>query len=330
MVSTLFSIAPLTSLRDNKELFLFLLFPIFWLVLKEPGRQALSLRVVQVSALLSALVGLFSVLRKGILLYDRLTGFTSHWMTYAGLLMLVFVFSVVERWLDKGKKGDWFSLAVLAVILAAILCSLTRSVWLGVFVALLLFILCQRPRLLAAALPVGLALLLLLPASVKSRFLSIVDLHDESNRDRLHMVHTGWQIFRHYPLTGVGANNVPQVYGRFLHPDSDKINMHLHNNFLQTLAERGPATTLCLLLAFVFIFIELARRAKAANAPARYWAHASLYAFVAFVVAGFFEYNFGDSEIKALLFYFLALPLAAAAGGDQGGNGERDVEPAAV
>jgi len=34
-----------------------------------------------------------------------------------------------------------------------------------------------------------------------------------------------------------------------------------------------------------------------------------LFAFVGFLVAGLFEYNFGDSEIKFILFYFLCLPF---------------------
>jgi len=222
--------------------------------------------------------------------------------------MLVFVFSLVERLMSRDKARPWIFWPGLAAILAALLFSLTRSAWLGVAVALALFALFQRPRLALAALPLALALLLLLPTSVRSRFYSIFDPQDESNRDRLHMAYTGWQIFRHYPLTGVGANNIPLVYARFQHPESRKVNPHLHNNALQILGERGPGALLALAAAFVAAIVGLSRRLRGAAPPLAGRAAGSLYALVAFLTAGLFEYNFGDSEIKFLLFYLLCLP----------------------
>jgi hypothetical protein len=43
---------------------------------------------------------------------------------------------------------------------------------------------------------------------------------------------------------------------------------------------------------------------------------AVLFAFVGFLVAGMFEYNFGDSELKFMLFFFLSLPFLALPGED--------------
>lgn len=92
LLATAFSVDRAASIRDNKELLIFLLIPIFLWLLDSWKRVRLSLWVVFASAALSALVGIFTVLRKGIALYDRLKGFTSHWMTYAGLLMIPFIF----------------------------------------------------------------------------------------------------------------------------------------------------------------------------------------------------------------------------------------------
>jgi hypothetical protein len=35
----------------------------------------------------------------------------------------------------------------------------------------------------------------------------------------------------------------------------------------------------------------------------------ALFVFIGFFIAGMFEYNLGDSEIKFLLFYFLSIPF---------------------
>ncbi|MBN2345824.1 MAG: O-antigen ligase family protein [Candidatus Aminicenantes bacterium] len=313
LLSTFFSVDRAASIRDNKELLIFLLFPIFFWVLRGRERIQLSLWTVLASAVFSALVGILATLRKGISLSDRLTGFTSHWMTYAGLLMLPFVFfSVRLLLLRRGRKQDGLLLASLALLLAAIAFSLTRSVWLGIAAALGLFLVFFKPRLLLLA-PLALAAVLLVPPAVKGRLLSIVDMQDKSNRDRIHMAYSGWKLFQDRPWTGVGSHNVEKVIAsdeaRYRHPRAEKINPHLHNNFLQILAERGVLALAAFVLACLFAILQMGRELKRCSSERRALVAGSLFAFVGFLVAGLFEYNFGDSEIKFLLFYFLSLPF---------------------
>jgi len=154
---------------------------------------------------------------------------------------------------------------------------------------------------------------LLAPPAVRSRVLSIVDLQDHSNRDRIYMVYSGCKIFQDRPWTGVGSNNIAKVIAgnesRYRHPLAEKVNPHLHNNFLQILAERGIFALASFILACFFIIWQLARLLKARSGEWRAITAGVLFAFVGFLVAGLFEYNFGDSEIKFILFYFLSLPF---------------------
>lgn len=314
LLATAFSIDRAASLRDNKELLIFLLIPIYHWLLDSRRRLRLSLAAVLASALLSSLAGLFAVWRKGIVLNDRLTGFTSHWMTYSGLLMLPFIFFAVLLFLRRSDRRETAVVSlVLAAMLAAIAFSLTRNVWLGIACALGLFVASFRPKLLLGLAPLALAAVLLAPAAVKSRVLSIVDLQDRSNRDRFYMAWSGWRLFQDRPWTGVGSNNIEKAIradeGRYRHPQAEKINMHLHNNFLQILAERGLPALAAFLLACAAILAALLRRLRRSRGEARALAAGVLFAFVGFLVAGLFEYNFGDSEIKFLLFYFLSLPF---------------------
>ena len=84
---------------------------------------------------------------------------------------------------------------------------------------------------------------------------------------------------------------------------------HLHNVPLQIAAERGlPA-----LGAWVWFVLSAAvglwQRFRADRS--RYLAAAGLGALAAMLAAGFFEYNFGDSEFLVTFLVLLTLPWAA-------------------
>jgi O-antigen ligase len=320
LLATVFSVDRVASIRDNKELLIFLLIPIYLWLLDRWKRVWLSIWTVLGAAVFSALAGIFTVLRSGINLSDRLKGFTSHWMTYAGLLMFPFIFFCVLLLTRPSKKQAAIIGGGLAVILAAVIFSLTRNVWLGIVVSLFLFLAFFKPKYFLVLAPLLLVLALLAPPAVKNRVLSIVDLQDKSNRDRIYMVYSGCKIFQDRPWTGVGSNNIEKVIAgnekRYRHPQAEKINMHLHNNFLQILAERGIFALASFFLACLFILLQLLKLLKTRTGEWRAITTGVLFAFVGFLIAGLFEYNFGDSEIKFILFYFLSLPFLNLHGDD--------------
>ena len=308
-VSTLFAVDRMNSLRDNKEFFVFLLVPLFLLVLNSRKRLDYSLFTVLSSAVVSSLYGILMVLREGFSLDHRLKGLTSHWMTYSGLLMMVFIFFFVYLFYEKRIKYKIALAVVLAIILAPILLSLTRSMWVGIVVSLAIFIVYYKPRVLYVAVPALVILVLVLPGSVKNRVYSIFDMQNDTNKDRLYMIKVGAAIFKDYPLTGVGPDNVKKVYDFYKPAGAEHSNPHLHNNFLHILAERGLLAALSLLAAFIAVIILLIKKIKTSAALERTIAVGVLFVTIGFLIAGMFEYNFGDSEIKFLLFYFLSIPF---------------------
>ncbi|MCU0275383.1 MAG: O-antigen ligase family protein [Acidobacteria bacterium] len=336
LLATVFSLDPGASFRDNKELLIFLLLPIYIWLLDSWKRVRLSLGTVLAAGAFSALAGIFSVAGKGIaagvVLSDRLKGFTSHWMTYSGLLMLPFIFFAVRLMLRRGeRKQTAMTVTALGLMLAAIAFSLTRNVWLGIALALGLFFVFFKPKYFLVLAPLLLVLVLLAPPAVRSRAFSIVDLQDSSNRDRIYMVYSGLKIFQDRPWTGVGSHNIQKVIlgdeRRYRHPQAERVNLHLHNNFLQILAERGIFALASFILACLSILLQLARRLKAQAGEQRAVTAGVLFAFIGFLAAGMFEYNFGDSEIKFLLFYFISLPfLTPVQAGQDGVRGEEHVQ----
>jgi O-antigen ligase len=309
LISTVFSINKLDSLKDNKELFVFLLIPIFLLILHSKKRLDYSLLTVLASAVISALVGIFITIKEGVSLDHRLHGLTSHWMTYSGLLMFAFIFFFVYFVYEKRKKNKLILAVSLLIILTSILLSLTRSVWVGIFISVGTFIVYYRPKILYIVIPGLILLVFILPASVKDRVTSIFDMNNETNRDRFYMYKTGITIFKVYPLTGVGAANLEKVYDDYKPAEAKLSNPHLHNNFLQELAERGIFAMVSLLTAFVSIFVLLVNKIKNSIDFEKIAATGVLFVFIGFLVAGLFEYNFGDTEIKFMLFYFITIPF---------------------
>ena len=310
LVSTAFSINKGESLSDNKEFFVFLLIPIFLIILNTRKRLEHSLLAVLISAVISALLGIgISIYRKGISLDFRLKGLTSHWMTYSGLLMFAFIFFFVYLFYEKRMKVKLILGSVLFIIFVVILLSLTRSVWVGIFVSIGIFIIYYKPRILYAIVPIVVLLVFILPSSVKDRVTSIFDMNNETNRDRFYMYQTGFNIFKEYPLTGVGAANVGKIYNKYKPAEATLSNPHLHNNFLQELAERGIFALLGLVGAFISVFIFLVKKIKNSIDFEKVVATGALFAYIGFMIAGLFEYNFGDTEIKFILFYFLSIPF---------------------
>ena len=306
--SAAFSLNPVASFMDSKQLLLFLIVPIVCRLAR--GERALTVATIIIS--IGAASAIWGIVQFGILEYDHLgrrpQGWMSHYMTYAGLLMVVSVVAVA-RVLFHAKDRTWSALVIPAVLVAIAL-TLTRSAWVGTCVGLSLLLVLKDFRLLAA-LPVLAALFFgFAPPRVTDRLYSTFDLQDPTNRDRLAMARTGVRMIQDYPLTGVGPNMVQEVYVDYRDANAVQItNPHLHNVPMQIAAERGlPA--LALWLWFVLsVVVSSFRRLQTTtykSLPA-----GGLAALAAMLAAGLFEYNFGDSEFLMMLLVIITLPYAA-------------------
>ncbi len=306
--SAAFSLNPVASFMDSKQLLLFLIVPIVCRLAR--GERALTVATIIIS--IGAASAIWGIVQFGILEYDHLgrrpQGWMSHYMTYAGLLMVVSVVAVA-RVLFHAKDRTWSALVIPAVLVAIAL-TLTRSAWVGTCVGLSLLLELKDFRLLAA-LPVLAALFFgFAPPQVTDRLYSTFDLQDPTNRDRLAMARTGVRMIQDYPLTGVGPNMVQEVYVDYRDANAVQItNPHLHNVPMQIAAERGlPA--LALWLWFVLsVVVSSFRRLQTTtykSLPA-----GGLAALAAMLAAGLFEYNFGDSEFLMMLLVIITLPYAA-------------------
>ena len=308
LVSAAFSPDPRTSFTDSKQLVLFLLVPAAYQLAR--GNRAIT--VFNVIITVGAASAILGIVQYGLLNYDHLgqrpQGTLGHYMTYSGLLVLV-ICAAVSRVLFDVKHGMWAAV-VLPALAVAIALTFTRSAWVGVSVAVALLFILKDFRLLAILPVVAAVFFLLAPDRITSRFYSIFDMHDPTNRDRVAMLHEGRSMIAAHPITGVGPNMVERLYAQFRDPEAvAKVNPHLHNVPMQIAAERGLPALAIWISFLVVAATDLWRKLKTSRH--RFLAAAGLAAIAGMLGAGLFEHNFGDSEFLMLFLVLLTLPFAA-------------------
>lgn len=312
LVSAAFSMDPAASFQPLKKLLLFLIIPLAVHVAR--GRRATA--VIEVTLTLGGISALVGVIQYGVLEYNflgqRPHGLLGHYMTYSGLVMLV-ICVAVGRLVFGDRQRTWSALLMPALVMALAV-TFTRSAWVGACVGVgLLFLL--RDFRLVAVLPIVVALVFALaPDTLTKRMMSMFDLRDPTNRDRVAMLETGMAIIKDHPLTGVGPNMIERVYPQYRRPDAvQKVNPHLHNVPLQLAAERGLVALATWLWFVVVLVRELWRvyRRKGMHRVDRMLAATALSAVAAMLSAGMFEHNFGDSEFLMLFLVLVTLPFAA-------------------
>jgi hypothetical protein len=310
LVSAAFSSDPAASFVDSKQLVLFLLVPVIY----DLVRGASATLVVQVIISVGAISAAVGVVQYGVLQYDNLgrraQGSLGHYMTYSGLLMLVTCAAVARALFTRDRAWPLLMMPALAAALAA---SFSRSAWVGTCAGVAFLALMKGDFRLIAVVPMALALFLVLaPPRITERVYSIFDPHDATRLDRVAMLHVGERMLATYPLTGVGPTMVERRYREFLASNEDQhVNPHLHNVPMQIAAERGlPALVIWLWLIGALV-IGLFRQLKVPES--RFLAATALACIVAMLVAGQFEYNFGDSEFLMLFLVFMTLPFTRPA-----------------
>jgi O-antigen ligase len=159
--------------------------------------------------------------------------------------------------------------------------------------------------------PTGLLLLLALrPANLMAR----LTWSDASSIDRYYMWQAGLDMIRDKPVFGQGPGMILRTYPEYRWPEAPNPRQpHLHDNALQIAAELGLPALAFWLWMMALLVLGALREARKARVRRRFEAPAALGALATLIVAGVFEYNFGDSEVWMFTLVVVALPFAEAA-----------------
>ncbi len=313
-LSAWFALDRAASLPRLTKAFFPLLVPLAATHARLPHRGRRAMAVLLVSATLAALFGLGLYVAKGAAWPARAHGAVGHYMTFGGQLLL-FV-SLAAGVLVLERTPRWRLVALLAALAGsvALAATYTRSAWLGLAVSLLTLLGLARPRwlpALAAAIVIALALA---PASYRARAVSVFDPHDPTNLERTYMWQGGLAMFRDRPLTGVGPQDLQPIYERYKPPQATERAGHMHSVPVQIAASMGLVGLAAFVLLYCSLFVAAGRGLRRTIAAGGLAAglRASVVAMLAgFLVAGLFEWNFGDEELLYPLLTLVGMAWAA-------------------
>ena len=242
----------------------------------------------------------------------RAKGFYSIYMTLGGVLALTLIVTAALSFSASGRRRLLLGLAGV-IQLAAVIATFSRNAWLGVAAGFAVISLAARRVRLLAALGVAALLLLFAPAYMTQRLTSLLDPRHDSARERLYMWQSGIEMVKDHPLLGVGPGGVKRVYPSYVRPEALKRSTgHLHSNPVQIAAERGLLGLLAwgwIWGAFFVKALAVLRQLPSGLGTDRMLTAGSAAAILGFLVAGLFEYNFGDSEVVTLAYLVMALPF---------------------
>jgi O-antigen ligase len=324
MLSAWFALDRTASLPRLTKACFPLLVPLAATHARLPHRGRRALAVLLVSATLAALFGFGLYVAKGAAWPARAHGAVGHYMTFGGQLLL-FV-SLAAGVLALERTPRWRLGALLAALAgsAALAATYTRSAWLGLAVSLATLLGLARPRwlpMLAAAIVLALALA---PASYRARAWSTFDPHDPTNLERTYMWQGGLAMFRDHPLTGVGPQDLQPVYERYKPPQATERAGHLHSVPVQIAASMGLVGLVAFVLLYGSLFVAAGRglrRMMPAGGLAAALRASVVAMLVGFLVAGLFEWNFGDEELLYPLLTLVGMAWAARGWDDGKANG---------
>ena len=153
------------------------------------------------------------------------------------LLPLVFALLIV----GKNWRVKVLSLAALAVGVVSLGATLSRSSWIGIAVAAVVFLALINWKVLPLFLLVGIFCLPLLPDTIYNRILTIGDSRDTSTNYRFQIYNASFTMMKDYWFrgTGLGSDAMVSVFELYPPMRDGNFPVHTHNNYLQMWGELG-------------------------------------------------------------------------------------------
>lgn len=213
---------------------------------------------------------------------------------------------------EKGSRLRRGLIIGMLLPLAAILLTYSRSGWIALAIAAIIFIMLYDKRMIPVAIGVGLCLLPFIPSSIWNRILTIGNLKDTSSSYRvdiwtgcLAMLKDHW-----YTGVGLGTGGFAEIYPSYA-VGSSGIAPHSHMHFMEMLIELGPLG----FVSYIYLTFSLIRRSFVAashrvSAGVRVYAIASAASMTGIVLIGCFEYCWFYPRVMFAFFVCAGLAMA--------------------
>ena len=171
----------------------------------------------------------------------RVFSFFENPNTFAQVLVMLIPLALGLMFSSRSFRGKVCAAIAAGCGVLSIVMTYSRASWIGLVVAIFLFVLLVERRLIPVLIVGAVALLPFLPASIYNRILTIFDPSDSSTSSRFPIFEVGFKLWKLHPVTGVGlgselsaslAHNSGWYHRLFKFP-------HYHNIYIQLAVELG-------------------------------------------------------------------------------------------
>ena len=246
----------------------------------------------------------------------RATGFYGHFITFAEVLQLISSLALGLLISASGRKLLlWLALAAYT---GALFLTITRASWLAFAVSAGVMVLIGASRrtvliCIAVAVPLAVAGLFYLQ---QKRQVGFFDIKDESTSWRLMVWREGFDLLTSSPrhlAVGIGMDSIKNHYLEWhMFDDGRQPIGHMHSDYLQFALERG-VPTLMVWMTWMALYLGMLWRkvrSKEMDWLCRGVLLGALGGTVGFLISGFVQYNWGDSEVVMIVYLLMGLTLA--------------------
>ena len=324
-LSTLFAVEPQASFINMKKLLLLLIIYVFaWLTEDTRALERLVKLLVFVGALVAAYGIATYFLKYRLEEGYRVRATLSSTVTTAGIMLFVLSASLSLALSKISRRARVLFTAASLLSFGCLLLTFTRGAWLGALAALSLIALKSPSRsrrivwgsiaVLAVAYLVSHNVEQRVASQVEERVSSVAQFGEMSIAGRVSMWLTATSIAQDRPAFGAGLMDLGRLYETYKRADSMFSSGHMHSNYFHVLAATGVLG----LAAFVWFlysicgllvrnYVQVPREDRFLKAVCL----GSTAGFCAFILAGIFEWNFGDAEVVSTLFCVVGLSCAS-------------------
>lgn len=262
----------------------------------------------------------------------RAGGMFQHSMPFAhtmGPSALLLLFLGVKKAFDKAQPILWRAVYFVAPVLgsAMVVLSFTRGIWIGFVAALLVCTFLLGKRVFFASIGtlvlVG-AVLFAGSSRIQTRVMGKTNAESQSNNERMLYWKANLQIFKDYPLVGIGYSQNNVHVEEYLKKDGVEwlTGAHAHNQYIHFLAGTGALGLLCFLTFLAAVFYPVAKkilewRKSGVRTDRFYLLLGAFAAMSCFVIGSLTESNFSIAKNRFVFLFIAALAYAMATSSSQ-------------
>jgi len=209
-------------------------------------------------------------------------------------------------------RGKFLALVVIGAAVVAIGATYSRSGWIGLVGAVVLFFAFRNWRLVPVLTVVVIAAIPFMPQTIYNRILTIGDMRDSSTLYRISILKSTATLLKDFWLRGVGLGSdvMRKVFETYPPMHDGRFPIHTHNNYLQVWGEVGIFGLLAY-LATLFGHLKAGVKAYVSSTDRRLktMLAASISAMCGIMVISFAEYTWFYPR-NMFLFWFLFAVIA--------------------